>query len=142
MDPLPATSNAIWFVYDGECPLCQFGASFYRLRQSVGSLHTIDARSEHDHPVMQEINRAGLDVDQGMVIKYQDRLYQGRDALHLMAQLGATDECLANLVNNTLFRSKGLATLCYPFMKAGRNLALAIKGVGRIDNLRHTGKDG
>jgi predicted DCC family thiol-disulfide oxidoreductase YuxK len=128
-------ADDIWFVYDGECPICQLGASFYKVRQSVGHLHTVDARTERDHPVMREVNRAGLDLDEGMVVKYKERLYQGEEALHLMATLGA-DSGILNKLNNFLFRSKKLAGLCYPSMKKARALALKLKGVGKIGNLK------
>lgn len=124
----------IWFVYDGECPICQLGASFYKVRQSVGRLHLIDAREERQHPVMREIKRAHLDLDEGMVIKYSGKLYQGEEALHLMATLGANTGVL-NRINNFLFRSKKIAVLCYPSMKKARALVLKLKKIGKIGNL-------
>ena len=129
-----SNNESIWFVYDGECPICQMGADLYKLRQSVGELHVVDARTEKDHPIMQEINQAGLNLDEGMVIKYSNQLYHGDEALYIMAMLGA-DEGWFNCVNNTLYKSKILAKLCYPFMKAARNVALKLKGAGKIRNL-------
>lgn len=125
----------IWFVYDGECPICQMGATMFKVSENVGTLHTVDARAESDHPVMKEVNEARLNLDDGMVIKYQGALYHGEDALHLMAQIGKKDMGF-NRLNSTLFRSKTLAKLSYPFMRGARNLALKLKGVGRIDNLK------
>ena len=125
----------IWFIYDGECPICQMGASLYKVRQSVGELHTLDARTQKDHPVVQEATAAGFDFDAGMVIKYQNRVYQSDDALHIMAQLG-DDKGWYNRINNRLFHSRRIATFCYPSMRAARNVALAIKGVGKIKNLQ------
>lgn len=127
-------SEIIYFVYDGKCPICQMGATFYKLQQSIGELHTVDARTEHDHPVMLEINQAGLNLDEGLVIKYHDQLFQGAEALHVMATLGADTDWL-NQLNKTLYQSKTVAKLCYPFMKGARNIALKIKGVGKIRNL-------
>jgi predicted DCC family thiol-disulfide oxidoreductase YuxK len=127
-------TDNIWFVYDGECPICTIGATFYKIRQSVGELHVVDARKEKQHPVMHEINAAGLDLDEGMVIKYRDRLYHGRDALLLMAKLG-TDKGMFNKINNGLFQFEPLAKLAYPFMKLTRNVAITLKGVGKIKNL-------
>lgn len=124
----------VWFVYDGECPLCQIGAALYKLRQAVGQLHTVDARTQKDHPVMIEANQAGLNLDAGMVIKYRGQLYQGGAALHLMAQLG-DKASVFNKVNNTVFQSKFLVTICYPFMRLARNIALMLKGAGKIRNL-------
>lgn len=127
-------TNIIYFVYDGECPVCQVGAKLYKVKQSVGTLQTIDARTEKNHPVIQEVNEAGLNLDEGMVVKYNNQLYQGEAALHLMATLGA-DIGAFNRINNTLYRSRTLSKLSYPLMKGVRNIALKIKGAGKIDNL-------
>lgn len=124
----------IWFVYDGECPICQLGADLFKIKEHIGTLHTVDARSEQEHPVMVEVGNARLNLDYGMVIKYQDRLYQGEDALCLMAKIG-TDKDFFNSLNATLFRSKMISKLCYPFMRGARNVALKLKGVGKIKNL-------
>lgn len=134
MQGLSADKTDIWFVYDGECPVCQLGAGLFKVRQSVGQLHTVDARSEPDHPVMREINAARLDLDKGMVIKYLDQLYHGPDALALMARLGA-DEGLFNQINRNLFRSPLMVKLGYPPMRLAREVALRLKGAGRIRNL-------
>jgi predicted DCC family thiol-disulfide oxidoreductase YuxK len=124
----------IWFVYDGECPICQMGANFFKVREGLGQLHTVNARSQIDHPVMQEINAARMDLDKGMVIKYEGKLYQGDAALHLMAYIGS-DSGLFNRINRLLFRSKILSVACYPFMRGARNLALKLKGVDGINNM-------
>lgn len=127
-------TNVMYFVYDGECPICQMGASLYKVKKSVGELRTVDARIEKDHSVMREVNQARLNLDEGMVIKYNDQLYQGEEALHLMATLGA-DSGWFNHINNTLYKSRALAKLSYPFMKGARNMALKLKGAGKIHNL-------
>ncbi len=127
-------NSDIWFVYDGECPICCMGASLYRVRQNVGAFHAVDARTQKDHPVMHEINQAGLSIDEGMVIKYEGQLYHGKRALKLMAQLGA-DEGWMNRINNRIFQFGRMGDILYPLMKAGRNIALAVKGVGKIRNL-------
>ena len=127
--------NIIYFVYDGQCPICQLGAAFYKVRKNSGEVISIDARTQLNHQIIKEINQANLDLDEGMVIKYQNNLYQGSEALHLMAKLGA-DEGFLNRINNSLYQHKMLASLCYPFMKVARNLLLKIKNVGKINNLK------
>lgn len=129
----------IWFVYDGECPICQMGATLFKVKERVGTLHTVDARADLNHQVLKEINAAKLNLDEGMVIKYNNQLYQGRDALILMANIG-DDKDIFNGINSSMFKSKILATLCYPSMKLARNIALGLKGVGRIDNLKGQGE--
>lgn len=71
-------TDGVYFVYDGECPLCKMGATSFRIRQSVGVLHLINKREvENSHPLIQEINAQQLDLDKGMIIKFGSRLYQG-----------------------------------------------------------------
>ena len=128
------SENEIWFVYDGECPICHMAATMYKIQKNVGQLHVVDARTEKNHPLLQEIRQAGMNLDMGMVIKYKSRLFHGRDALALMAKIGSKTDWFNNL-NRTLFQNKLFASLSYPIMKAARNTALKFKGVGKIGNL-------
>ena len=128
------SENEIWFVYDGECPICQMAATMYKVRKNVGQLHVIDARTETSHPLLQEIKQAGMNLDMGMVIKYENQLHHGGDALALMAEIGSKSDWF-NKLNRTLFQNNLFASLSYPFMKAARNMALKAKGVGKIGNL-------
>ena len=72
----------IWLVYDGECPLCRTYCKYVRIRAAAGRLHLVDARQPG--PLMDEITAAGLDIDQGMVVKLGGRLYYGPDAIHVL----------------------------------------------------------
>lgn len=131
--------NEVWFVYDGECPICSQTARFYRIKEATGNLHILDARIAQDHPLIQEINHLGFDLDKGMVIKFQNTLYHGSDALHVMALLG-TNSDLFNRLNSYIFRSKFLSKLCYPLLRIARNFALRCKNVEQIKNLKMSEK--
>ena len=124
--------DIIWFVYDGECPMCKAGVQAFRIKQAVGELRTLDKRTvDADHPVFQRIRDAGLDINQGMIIAYGDRLYQGAEALHLMALIGSEHSVVSKL-SARIFRSPLRAKLCYPFLRGTRNLLLKCKGVSQI----------
>lgn len=128
----------IYFIYDGECPLCFYAAQALRVKQSVGTLHLINARDPVNVSWVNQVNEAELDLDEGMAIFYAERFYHGKDALHLMGLL-ATDSGWFNKVNAFLFRSKRIANLCYPLMRFVRNALIKAKGISKIDNLhRHT----
>src|ERR1700761_402142 len=79
----------VWYVYDGECPLCRTAARALRIREAVGQLHLINAREERDHPVMKEINARGLDIDKGSVVKFGGQFYHGSDCVMIMALLSS-----------------------------------------------------
>ena len=130
----------LWFVYDGKCPICSAGASFYRLKQSGIRLRMLDARKDGAHPLMREINAAGLDLDRGMVVKFRGRLYHGAPAMHFLAQAGS-DEGIFNRVNRGLFLSERRVRALYPALKAVRDIVLKVRGIGKIDNLRARRKD-
>jgi len=125
----------VWYVYDGECPLCRTAAKTLRIRGSVGNLHLLNARTEGQHPVLQEIRTQGIDIDKGTVMKFGGRFYHGADAMTLMALLGSNVGWF-NKMNAQLFRSPAVARFAYPVIRAGRNILLALKNVGQLHNLR------
>ncbi|MEO6608978.1 MAG: DCC1-like thiol-disulfide oxidoreductase family protein [Aestuariivirga sp.] len=126
----------VWFVYDGDCPICNFAANALQIRSAIGNLNLVNARLEPFHSVMQEVRAKRLNLNDGMVIKFQDTCYHGADALHVMAMLG-TRHGWFNRMNVYLFRSKMLSSLFYPAMRAARNFAIRLKGVPPILNLEN-----
>jgi predicted DCC family thiol-disulfide oxidoreductase YuxK len=113
-------------VYDGECPFCAAYVRMTRLRESAGPVTLVDARSG-DHPVLGEIAREGLDLDRGMVVRMEGRLYHGDAAMTALA-LMTTPSGAFNRAMRALFRRPGLAQVIYPPMVAGRNLTLRLLG--------------
>lgn len=127
LDPVAgqATSTANWLVYDGECPFCSRYVALLKIREAVGPLKLVDARAgglEAD-----EVVRAGLDLDEGMVLKLSGRLYHGDDAVHALAMLSEPTGVF-NRFNGWVFRSRRRSALLYPIMRAGRNATLRFLG--------------
>ncbi|MCD8497048.1 MAG: DUF4166 domain-containing protein [Alphaproteobacteria bacterium] len=127
-------TDGIWFIYDGECPLCRSAAHALRIRKDYGALHLINAREAQDDPLVREVNQRGLDLDEGMAIYADGRFYHGKDALTFMARYGDTRNIFM-AVCKALFWSDAFSTLTYPWMRGMRNWLLRRRGVGRIDNL-------
>jgi len=125
----------VYFVYDGDCPICHYAAHALRIRQQVGPLSLVNAREDATHPVLASVTARGFDLDAGMVLVLGDDYYHGADALEVMGRLGAPSGWF-NRVNSTLFRSRFLARLCYPFMRAGRNAVILWRGVPKLRNLQ------
>ncbi|MCD8566648.1 MAG: DUF393 domain-containing protein, partial [Alphaproteobacteria bacterium] len=72
-----APKSGVWFIYDGECPLCRSAAHALRIRKDYGALHLINAREAQNDPLVQEVNQRGLDLDEGMAI-YADGRFLSR----------------------------------------------------------------
>lgn len=125
--------NEIWLVYDGECPVCNTYCQYIRIREAVGTLHLVDARKPS--AIMDEITAAGLDIDQGMVVKFKSVIYYGADAIHMLTLL-STPSGVFNRINYVIFSTKISANLFYPLGKAFRNMVLKVLGIQYIENLK------
>ena len=128
----------ILLVYDQECPACDIYCRSVRVAPSVGTLHVVNARQSSE--VMEEITAAGLDIDQGMVVKIGGQLYYGSDAIHTLARLGSRSD-LFNKLSHYLFRSRTLSRILYPGLRACRNVLLKTMRKTKINNLGIEGND-
>jgi predicted DCC family thiol-disulfide oxidoreductase YuxK len=128
----------VLLVYDRECPACNAYCQVVKIRESVGNLRIVDARENSE--VLHEITAAGLDIDQGVVLKMGDQLYYGSDAIHTLALIGSRSGVL-NRINYWVFKSKKISSILYPFLRFLRNLLLKILGKSKINNLEIKGND-
>ena len=120
-----------WLMYDGECPFCSQYVKLVRIRDSIGGLKLLNARD--GGPQYDEVLRAGLDLDEGMVLKLNDRLYHGEDCIHALAML-SEPKGFFNRINVWVFKSPKRAAFLYPILRAGRNLALKLLGRKKLDH--------
>ncbi|MGH6920935.1 MAG: DCC1-like thiol-disulfide oxidoreductase family protein [Geminicoccaceae bacterium] len=117
-----------WLVYDGQCPFCSRYARLVRIRENV-RLHLVDARKSG--PLVREVSEAGLDLNEGMVLKMGGRYYHGAAALQVLAAL-STSSTTFNRLSASIFRSPYRSRALYPILRVGRNAALAVLGREKI----------
>ena len=127
-----AEAREILLVYDKECPLCDAYCRMVRVRESVGALRLVNARDAGG--VMDEITRQGMDIDQGMVLKVDDVLYYGADAICTLSLMSGSWGAF-NWMNHWIFRSKTRARMLYPLLRNCRNLLLKVLHKTKINNL-------
>ena len=118
-----------WLVYDGDCPFCSRYVQYLRLREAAGPVRLVNARE--GGPLVDELQRAGLDLDEGMVLKVGGRYYHGADCIHALALL-SSGSGLFNRINAKVFRSPQLSRVLYPVLRAGRNTVLRLLGRTKI----------
>lgn len=126
-------NQKLYLIYDKQCPICENYCQMVRIKESVGELVLIDARS--DNAIIQEITLAGLDIDQGMVLKMEGNLYYGADAIHALSLISSRSG-IFNRFNYWLFCSKNVSKISYPIFRAIRNLLLKILSKTKINNLK------
>ncbi|MFQ6006882.1 MAG: DCC1-like thiol-disulfide oxidoreductase family protein [Woeseia sp.] len=124
--------GSAFLVYDKNCPVCDYYCSRVRIRESSGNLVLVDARDPG--PLMDEITKARLDIDQGMVLQVGNRMYYGSDAIHTLAIMG-TRSGVFNRLTYWCFGSRAMSQVVYPVLRAGRNLLLKLMRKTKINNL-------
>jgi hypothetical protein len=107
-------------------------ATLTRVKTAAGELKLIDAREPS--PVMDEITRRGIDIDQAMVLIVGDTLYHGGDAIHALALMSSRSGVF-NRLAYWMFRSKTVSQRLYPMLRAMRNLLLKMLGKEKVNNL-------
>ena len=118
-------SQPALIIYDGECIFCQHYVRFLRLRETVGPVELIDARSGDER--VKQYARAGYDLNEGMLFVLDGRVYHGSDAVHVLATLSSPATAF-NKVNSWLFRAPLVSRLVYPVLKLGRRATLFVRG--------------
>ncbi|MBV8425848.1 MAG: DUF393 domain-containing protein [Hyphomicrobiales bacterium] len=123
--------EAALIIYDGDCIFCQNYARFVRLREAVGKVELLDARSKD--PRLSTYWRRGYDLNEGMLFVYKGKTYYGSDAVHVLAGLSSPVSWF-NRLNRAIFSSRAASTLLYPLLKVGRRLTLVARGRTLIDD--------
>lgn len=126
-------SEPALIIYDGDCIFCQNYVKLVRLRETVGEVDLIDARS--DDPRVAQYQRRGYDLDEGMLFVWKGQVHHGADAVYVLGGL-SSDAGWFNKLNAAIFSSRTASTLLYPFLKAGRRATLFLRGKGLIADSR------
>jgi len=120
-----------WLVYDGECPFCSEYTQLLNIKDKVGDLILVNARSGGE--IVDRVKAVPFDLDQGMVFIYGDSYYYGSEALHILSLL-SVQKGVFGRVNKVLFSSPLMARICYPILRAGRNFTLRLLGVSKLSS--------
>lgn len=112
-------------VYDGECIFCQNYVRFFRLREAIGPVELLDARS--GDPRVEALWSQGYDLDEGMVFAHRGQVFHGAEAVQVLASLSSRSG-LFNRLNAAIFRSSAVARMLYPALKLGRRATLIARG--------------
>ncbi len=127
--------NAIKIYYDGDCPFCSNYTKYIKLKKNIETVDLINIRNDKALYIL--MHERGFDLDQGMVVHYNEQYYWASDAINIIALLSEQSGIL-NRVNKVIFSSKLLSKLLYPFMVFVRNLTLIALG-RNILKTNHTG---
>jgi predicted DCC family thiol-disulfide oxidoreductase YuxK len=120
-----ADRQASLIIYDGDCIFCANYVRLLRLKQSIGPVDLLDARS--DDPRVHQYWRDGYDLNKGMLFVHAGRIYHGDEAINVLASLSG-DSTIFNRINGLVLSNAQTARLVYPFLKLGRRIVLVLRG--------------
>ena len=116
---------AVTIYYDGDCPFCARYVRLLRLQRAAGRVDLVDLRD--DARARRDLEDAGFDPDQGMIVETEGRRFGGADAVNALALLSSPSGPF-NRANRLVLSSPALAALIYPILRSGRWLALFLLG--------------
>ncbi len=133
-DLLPANAfgrpgGDVVIVYDGECPFCTNFVTYQRLKENVGVVRNVNARD-----YMADVaaaREAGLDIDEGMLVFWRGQIFEGGDAINILALLGSRRGWRPALTR-AVFANPKVSRFLYPGLRAGRNLAIGLLGIRKM----------
>ena len=116
-------------IYDGACIFCDAYVRLLSLREAVGPVELIDARS--GDPRLRAYESAGYDLNEGMLFEYNGTVYFGAEAVNVLATL-STPVSTFNRINGALLSKQLSARLFYPIFKFCRTITLKLRRVPKI----------
>jgi len=116
-------------IYDGACIFCDAYVRLLSLREAVGPVELIDARS--GDPRLRAYESAGFDLNEGMLFEYNGTVYFGADAVNALATL-TTPVSTSNRTNGVLLSKRPAARVFYPIFKFCRTITLKLRRVPKI----------
>ena len=117
--------DTIVVIYDGECPFCANYVKLMNLRNTVGRVTLIDARSEAAS--IKALVGQGYDLNEGMAVVFGGSVYYGKDAVTFLSSLTHTRNWAGRLLSK-LLSNPSRAALLYPVMKLGRRITVRVLG--------------
>ena len=119
----PFELGKITIIYDGECPVCSAYIKISIIKKTYGEVRLINARNESE--IIFFLKNLKLDINEGIVVFFNDKLYYASDAMNILAILGSNVKYLSKFIN-FFFKNKIFCNFIYPLLKFGRRCLLFI----------------
>jgi predicted DCC family thiol-disulfide oxidoreductase YuxK len=116
-------------LYDGQCPLCSGYCRKIEMKEGAPPV-LLDAREKG--ALLDEITRLGLDIDEGMVVKRDGKIFYGSEAMREIVRLKKSGR-----LERLIYSTKQGAKIAYAASKTLRNALLWLLAVDKIRNLEN-----
>ena len=115
------------FIFDGECPFCNYFAELLELKSKINKISILDARK---HPnVIRPLIEKGYDIDKGAILLKGNDVFHGADAINTICNLINNPSSSLLKLLSIIFKSNKRTNFLFPFLLRARRFALISKGV-------------
>ncbi|MGB6328399.1 MAG: DCC1-like thiol-disulfide oxidoreductase family protein [Halarcobacter sp.] len=113
----------VFLYYDGDCPFCKRYADILKLKKCF-DIKICDARTD----LSWKKSNKDIILDDGVILIYEDRYYQGVEALDMLLSICKYDGIFFSF-QKFIFSNKILGFIVYNCLKFFRKVTLWIKSL-------------
>ncbi len=114
------------FIYDGECPFCNYFAQLVELKSSLPGIEILDGRKNLS--LLSQLYKQGYDLNNGAILINNGKIMHGADAINwICSEIKEPSDSLLEVLR-ILFTSNKRTNLLFPFLLWSRRLSLTLKG--------------
>ena len=119
-------SDKSLFIYDGECPFCNYFAQLLELKSSLPEFEILDGRT--NLPLLHKLYNQGYDLNKGAILVSNEKIIHGADAINwICSEIKEPSDSLLEVLR-IIFTSKKRTNFLFPLLLWGRRISLTIKG--------------
>ena len=114
------------FIYDGQCPFCNYFAELIELKSNLSNIEIKNAR---DNP---SYIPKGYDMDlQGAILIKENEMLYGSEAINwICSRIKEPSDSLLKILS-VIFSSKKRVDIFFPLLLIARRITLAFMGIPR-----------
>ncbi len=119
-------SEKTLFIYDGECPFCNYFAQLVELKSNIHEFEIVDGRM--NLPLLSQLYNQGYDLNKGAILINNEQIMHGAVAINwICSQIKEPSDSILEVLR-IIFTSNKRANFLFPFLLWGRRLSLTVKG--------------
>ena len=114
------------FIYDGDCPFCNYFAQLLELKSSLPDFEILDGRKNLAQ--LTKLYNEGYDLNKGAILIINQKIFHGADAINWICnEIKEPSDSLLEVLR-IVFTSNKRTNFLFPFLLWGRRLSLTLKG--------------
>ena len=119
-------SNKSLFIYDGECPFCNYFAELLELKSCLPELEILDGRK--NLALLSQLYKQGYDLNKGAILIQNENIMHGAAAINwICSKVKEPSDSMLEVLR-IIFTSTKRTNFLFPFLLWGRRLSLTFKG--------------